>query len=107
MSNFVAEDQAIERIILVNRKEGVSEEQFKLVAQHGRELLGAIPGVEIVSFGVALLDNASHRYLVRLRFRNLEALKVYETHPNHTTYGLQEWLPSITDEILNDYAIAY
>jgi Stress responsive A/B Barrel Domain len=102
-----AETQAIERIILVNLKEGISEEQFNIVAQHGREALGAIPGVEIVSLGIALNSGASHRYLVRLRFRDLDALKVYETHPNHATYGLQEWLPIISDEILNDYAIVY
>jgi antibiotic biosynthesis monooxygenase (ABM) superfamily enzyme len=99
--------QPIERIILVNLKEGVSAEQFNTVAQHGREVLGAIPGVEIVSLGIALNQGASHRYLVRLRFHDLEALKIYESHPNHTTYGLQEWLPIITDEILNDYTIAY
>lgn len=107
MSQPAAKGQAIERIILVNLKEGVSEEQFNIVAQHGRELLGAIPGVEIASSGIALNSDASHRYYVRLRFRDLNALKVYGTHPNHTTYGLQEWLPIITDEILNDYAIAY
>ena len=101
------ETQAIERIILVNLKEGISEEQFDRVAQHGREVLGAIPGVEAVSLGIALQAAASHRYLVRLRFRDLEALKVYESHPNHAKYGLEEWLPVITDEILNDYAIAY
>src|ERR1041384_3192082 len=105
MSKSALEGQAIERIILVNIKEGVTEEQFNTIAQHGRELLGAIPGVEIVSLEIALNNNASHRYLVRLRFRDLNALKVYETHPNHTTYGLQEWLPIITDEFLNDYAI--
>lgn len=99
--------QPIERIILINLKEGVSEEQFNTVAQHGTEVLGAIPGVEIVSLGIALNTDASHRYLVRLRFRNLDALKVYEAHPDHTTYGLQEWLPIIKDEILNDYTIAY
>jgi len=102
-----ADNQPVERVILVNLKEGVSDEQFNIVAQHGRELLGAIPGVEVVSLGIALHVDASHRYVVRLRFRDLDALKVYETHPNHTTYGLQEWLPIITDEILNDFAVAY
>ena len=101
------ETQAIERIILVNLKEGISEEQFDMVAQHGRELLGAIPGVEVVSLGLALKADASHHYLVRLRFRDFNALQVYETHPNHAAFGLQEWLPIITDEILNDYKIAY
>ncbi len=107
MSKPATEGQAIERIILVNLKEGISKEQFNIVAQHGRELLGAIPGVEVVSLGIALNDNASHHYLVRLRFRDFDALQVYETHPNHAAFGLQEWLPVITDEILNDYAIAY
>jgi hypothetical protein len=102
-----ARNQAIERIILVNLKEGVTEEQFNTIAQHGRELLGAIPGVEIVSLGIALKPGASHRYLVRLRFHDLDALQVYETHPNHAKFGLEEWLPVISDEILNDYAIAY
>ena len=107
MSEPVAEGQAIERIILVNLKEGVTEEQFNIIAQHGRELLGAIPGVEVVSLGIVLKAEASHRYLVRLRFRDFAALQVYETHPNHATFGLQEWLPVIGEEILNDYVIAY
>ena len=107
MSQPAVEGQAIERIILVNLKEDVSEEQFNIVAQHGKVLLGAIPGVEVVSSGIALTVGASHRYYVRLRFRDLDALKAYETHPNHTAYGLQEWLPILKDEILNDYVIVY
>jgi len=103
----VVEGQAIERIILVNLKEGVSHEQFNIVAQHGRELLGAIPGVEQVSLGIALHANASYQYCVRLRFHDLNALQVYETHVNHTTFGLQEWIPIIAEEVLNDYVIAY
>jgi len=101
------EGQAIERIILVNIEEGVTQERFNLIAQHGRELLGAIPGVEVVSLGIALHADASHHYLVRLRFCDLDALKGYETHPNHAKFGLEEWLPIIKDEILNDYVIEY
>ncbi|MFT3891936.1 MAG: Dabb family protein [Anaerolineales bacterium] len=106
MSEFTG-GQAIERIILVNLKKGVSREHFDIVAQHGREMLGVIPGVEVVSMGIACNANASHSYLVRLRFRDAQALQGYETHPNHAKFGLEEWLPIITDEILNDYAIAY
>ena len=101
------DSQAVERIIMVNIKEGITEEQFSLVAQHGRESLGAIPGVEVVSLGIALKPDASHQYLVRLRFRDFDALQVYKTHPNHAAFGLQEWIPIIKDEILNDYTIAY
>jgi hypothetical protein len=107
MSETAERQATIERIILVNIKEGVTEEQFNVIAQHGRELLGAIPGVEVVSLGIALKGDASHRYMVRLRFRDFTALQVYETHPNHAKFGLEEWIPIITDEILNDYAIAY
>jgi len=84
------EARAVERIILVNIKEGISETQLDTVAQHGKELLGAIPGVEQVSFGIALHANASHQCYVRIRFHNVDALQVYETHPNHATFGLQE-----------------
>ena len=99
--------RAIERVILVNIKEGISEKQLDIVAQHGKELLGAIPGVEQVSFGIALHTEASYQCYVRIRFHDVDALQVYETHPNHTTFGLQEWLPTITNEILVDYVMAY
>ena len=99
--------RAVERIILVNIKEGISETQLDTVAQHGKELLGAIPGVEQVSFGIALHANASYQCYVRIRFHDGDALQVYETHPNHATFGLQEWLPIIANEILFDCVMAY
>jgi hypothetical protein len=102
-----AENQAIERIILVNIKEGISEAQLDIIAQHGKELLGEIPGVEQVSFGIALHTDASYQCYVRIRFHDANALQVYETHPNHATFGLQEWLPIITDEILADFVMVY
>ena len=103
----LTEARAVERVILVNIKEGISETQLDIVAQHGKELLGAIPGVEQVSFGTALHADASYQCYVRIRFHDSDALQVYETHPNHATFGLQEWLPIITNEILVDYAMSY
>lgn len=101
------EARAVERVILVNIKEGISETQLDIVAQHGKELLGAIPGVEQVSFGTALHSSAPYQCYVRIRFHDVDALQVYETHPNHAIFGLQEWLPIIANEILVDYVIAY
>ncbi|MGZ9226639.1 MAG: Dabb family protein [Anaerolineales bacterium] len=106
MSN-PAESRAVERVILVNIKAGISETQLNIVAQHGKESLGAIPGVEQVSFGTALHVDASYRCYVRIRFHDADALQVYETHPNHAAFGLQEWLPIIADEILVDYVMTY
>ena len=102
-----AETRAVERVILVNIKEGISETQLDIVAEHGKELLGAIPGVEQVSFGVALRADASYQCYVRIRFHDAGALQIYETHPNHATFGLQEWLPIIANEILVDYVMTY
>ena len=101
------EDRAVERIILVNIKEGISETQLEIVAQHGKELLGAIPGVEKVSFGIALQADASYQCYVRIRFQDSDALQVYEIHPNHAKFGLEEWLPIIANEILVDYRMIY
>jgi stress responsive alpha/beta barrel protein len=103
----LTEARTVERVILVNIKEGISETQLDIVAQHGKELLGAISGVEQVSFGIALHADASYQCYVRMRFHDSDALQVYETHPNHATFGLQEWLPIITNEILVDYAMSY
>ena len=102
-----AETRAVERVILVNIKEGISETQLDTVAQHGKELLGAIPGVEQVSFGTALHTDAFYQCYVRIRFHDAGALQIYETHPNHATFGLQEWLPIIANEILVDYVMTY
>ena len=102
-----AETYAVERVILVNIKEGISEKQLEVIAKHGKELLGAIPGVEKVSFGMALHTDASYQCYVRIRFQDVDALKVYETHPNHAKFGLEEWLPLIANEILVDYRMVY
>lgn len=34
-------------------------------------------------------------------------LQVYETHPNHTTFGASHWLPVIADQSITDYLIQY
>ena len=47
-------NQVIERIILDKPRADVTEEQLKTANDVGRALLLAIPGVETVSFGIAL-----------------------------------------------------
>jgi hypothetical protein len=101
------ESRAVERVILVNIKEGISETQLDVIVQHGKQLLSAIPGVDQVSFGMALHANASYQCYVRIRFQDADALQIYETHPNHTAFGLQKWLPIIANEILVDYVMTY
>ncbi len=99
--------QTIERLILANPRTDVSDERLAAVAEAGRVLITAIPGVEEMSFGVALATDAPYRWYVRIRFRDEQALHTYQTHPNHTTYGTQQWLPVIADQIVIDYRIQY
>ena len=99
--------QPIERIILANPRSDVPEEHLAAVAETGRNLLSAIPGVEHMSFGITQAPDARYRWYVRIRYRDAAALHVYETHPNHTTYGAEQWLPIIADQILVDYHLQY
>lgn len=99
--------QPIERIILANARPDVPAEKLAAVAEAGRSLLSEVPGVEHMSFGIAQAPEAAYRWYVRIRFRDAAALQVYETHPNHTTYGAEQWLPVIADQIVIDYELQY
>jgi hypothetical protein len=99
--------QTVERIILANPRKDVPEELLAEVVEAGRVAITAIPGVEAMSFGVALAADAAYQWYVRIRFRDEQALDVYQTHPNHTNFGTQQWLPVIADQIVLDYRLQY
>ncbi len=100
-------DRAIERVILANPRTDVAQEHLAAVAEAGRVLISAIPGVEAMSWGVSPSTDAPYQWYVRIRFRDEQALQTYETHPNHTNYGVQQWLPIIANQIVIDYRIQY
>ena len=99
--------QIIERVILAAPRSDISQAQADTAIEAGRELISAIPGVELISFGITLNSDVSYPWYVRIRFRDDEALKVYETHPNHLNFGVQQWLPIIKEHISTDYRIQY
>jgi hypothetical protein len=107
MTEYSNAGRAIERVILANPRPDVSQEHLAIVVEAGRVLITAIPGVERISFGVALATDAPYRLYVRIRFRDEQALQTYETHPNHANFGGQQWLPIIADQIVTDYRIQY
>jgi len=107
MERHVNPNQTIERIILANPRADVSLEHLTEVIEAGRVRLTAIPGVEEMSFGVVPTGQAAYRWYVRIRFRDAQALEVYQTHPNHTNFGAQQWLPVIADQIVLDYRLQY
>ncbi len=107
MERQVKGPATVERVILANPRADVSEEHLAEVVEAGRVLLTAIPGVEEMSFGMSLAADATYRWYVRIRFRDEQALAVYQTHPNHTNFGAQQWLPVIADQMVLDNRLQY
>jgi hypothetical protein len=99
--------QVIERIILDKPRVDVTPEQLATAHEVGRPLLLAIPGVETVSFGTALAADEPLQWYVRIRFRDEEALEIFNTHPNHITFVERYWAPLLAEHQGRDYRIEY
>ena len=99
--------QVIERIILAKPRTDVTPEQLATANEVGQKLLLAIPGVEAVSFGIALSADEHFQWYVRIRFRDEQALQTYETHPNHISFAEQYWAPLLADHQVRDYRLEY
>jgi hypothetical protein len=99
--------QAVERVVLANPRTDVSQEHLAAVVEAGRVLITAIPGVQVMSFGVTLAADAPYQWYLRIRFRDEQAFQTYQTDPNHTNYATHQWLPVIADQIVLDYHIQY
>lgn len=97
----------IERIILDRPRVDVTPEELSTANEVGQELLRAIPGVEDVSFGIALSSDEHYQWYVRIRFRDEEALETFNTHPHHLSYSEQYWAPLLVDHSARDYRLQY
>jgi hypothetical protein len=79
----------IERIVLFKLKgEHANDAERRRVAEHSREVLAAIPGVESVSVGVPADPSAEKSWDLSLvvRFASLDAVEPYRVHPAHRRY---------------------
>jgi hypothetical protein len=99
--------QVIERIILDQPRADVTQEQLATANEVARELLLAIPGVETVSFGIALHADNPLQWYVRIRFRDEQALQIFESHPNHINFAAQYWGPLLAEHQVQDYRLEY
>lgn len=99
--------QMIERIILDKPRAEVTQEQLATAHEIGRDLLLAIPGVEEMSFGIALAADESLQWYVRIRFRDEQALHVFDSHPNHLNFVEQYWAPLLAEHQGRDYRVEY
>jgi stress responsive alpha/beta barrel protein len=99
--------QVIERIILDKPRADVTQEELATANEVGQTLLLAIPGVEAVSFGIALSADEPYQWYVRIRFRDEQALETFNTHPNHLNFAEQYWGPLLADHSVRDYRLQY
>ena len=98
---------AVEKVVLFNVWEGVSEAACIAMAERGRAMLGTIPGVERVSIGVAVKPDARYRYCALLRFRDADVIAIYNAHPNHDAFLHQEWEPIVADVLPIEFAMKF
>jgi len=99
--------EVIERIILDKPRPDITQEELATANEVGLALLLAIPGVEAVSFGIALSAEEPYQWYVRIRFRDKQALQTFETHPNHINFAEQYWAPLLADHSVRDYCLQY
>jgi hypothetical protein len=99
--------KAIERIIIDRPRADVTQEQLAAANEEARALLLAIPGVETVSFGIAVSAEEPFQWYVRIRFRDEEALLTFEIHPNHINFAQRYWAPLLAEHQVRDYRIEY
>jgi hypothetical protein len=82
------------------------EAEVRAMAARAREVLGALPGVTGVRFGVALAEAARYRYIFDIGLLDEQALNTYRTHPVHLRFADEEFRPLAPDRITTDYRLS-
>lgn len=98
---------AVERIILARPRADVTAAERDAIAEAGRIALSAIPGVELVSFGVATAADEPLSWYVRLRFQDEAARNAFDAHPAHLEFAAQLWSPALDEHTARDYGLRY
>ena len=99
--------EVIERIILDKPRPDLTPDEVAIATELGKTLLLAIPGVEAVSFGIALSADEPYQWYVRIRFRDEQALETFNGHPNHINFVEQYWGPLLAEHSSRDYLLQY
>lgn len=83
------------------------EQQVLAMAERGKAILGAIPGVTHVRFGTAVKGTARFRYLFDIGFADETVIESYYAHPDHIRFAEAEFRPLAPDRITTDYRLDY
>ncbi len=81
------------------------EAEVRAMAARAGEVLGGLPGVTEVRFGVALAETARYRYFFDIGLQDEQALDVYRTHPLHLRFADEAFRPMAPDRITTDYRL--
>ena len=75
------------------------------MAERAKRVLGAIPGVSEVRFGVAVAEQARYRYCFDISFVDEATIERYLTHPDHVRFAEEEFRPMAPDRVTADYRL--
>ncbi len=91
----------IQRVVLVKLKPAfATDEQRRLIAEHTRQVLGAVPMVRELRVGVVAEDRSAREFdlALLLRFDDLDAVEEWRTEKTHRAY-VDVYLRPMTDKI--------
>lgn len=95
----------VRHVIVFNANAGVAPERILAMAERGKAVLGAIPGVTDVRFGIATSPSARYRYLWDIGFVDEAVIDAYRTHPDHVRFADEEFRPLAQDRVTTDYRL--
>ena len=93
----------IRHVIVFNAT--VPEAQVRQMAELGKRVLGAIPGVTDVRFGVAVDGAARYAYLFDIGFADESVVDSYRTDPLHVSFAGEYFRPIAEDRVTIDYRL--
>ena len=103
----ITSTRSLERIVLWNLREGVSEAENQRVVDRARAVLAIIPSVESLTFGIATQPEAQYQYYVLIRFPDLDGMAAYDADPTHHTYVNNEFFPIVSDSLVISYRMQF
>jgi fructose-bisphosphate aldolase class II len=80
-------------------------ESVRAMAEEAKRVLGAIPGVTDIRFGVALDPAATYRYVFDIGFADETVVETYRTHPAHVRFADGRFRPMARDRLTTDYRL--
>ena len=80
-------------------------ERVLAMAERGKAVLSAIPGVTDVRFGTAVEDSARYRYVFDIGFENESVIAAYRAHPDHIRFAEEEFRPLAPERLTTDYRL--